>query len=193
MKLSDLFEARNPQLTYTEKQVKGQVDRVILELDKKESEKFTKLGNRYKELTGELDVLLKKREELNADIKGKFDEYFDAEDDVLTRVIDTISVTLTLTKKSSSTKTTVNFEKVLNELILMVPELSDKVEELVKVHSTIKTTDTEAKLRDPVIKEGVVDWVKRMTRKVKDFVMSVTTWAKKYDRRLEALKLELAR
>ena len=191
MKLKDLFEARQPDLTYTEKQVKGQVDRVIVELNAKRSEKFTKLGSRYKMIKEQLEELDDKMKALNAEIKDQFTDYFDAEDEVLTRVIETVSLTLTLTKRSVTTKSEIDYKAVVEGLLEMVPELSDKINDLINVHTAVSERVTQSKLNEPKLKEGVADIWMKIKGFLKSFASKITSWAKGYDQRLKKLQAQL--
>ena len=191
MKLKDLFEARNPELTYTEKQVKGQVDRVIVELNSKHSEKFTKLGSRYKTIKEQLEELDGRMKTLNAEIKDQFADYFDAEDEVLTRVIDTVSLTLTLTKKSVSTKTETDYKAVVEGLLDLVPELSDKINDLINVHTSVSERVTQSKLNEPKLKEGVSDFWLKVKAFLKSFVSKITSWGRSYDVKLKKLQVQI--
>jgi uncharacterized coiled-coil DUF342 family protein len=191
MKLKDLFEARQLGLTYTEKQVKGQVDRVIVELNAKHSEKFTKLGAKYKTLKEQLEDLDTKMKALNAEIKDQFTDYFDAEDEVLTRVIETVSLTLTLTKRSVTTKTEVDYKAVVDGLLEMVPELADKINDLINVHTAVSERVTQSKLNEPKLKEGVSEIWSKIKSFLKSFASKITSWGKGYDRRLKQLQAQL--
>src|SRR5574343_554908 len=139
-----LKEARRPDLDYEEKTVSkkdkitGQiikddagkadkvVDKVIANLAGRESATLTRAFKRYKRL---LDVLKRMEEahvKVNAQMKEELEDYFDAKDNVLTRVIETVSMTATLSKYVAAAdkpkKTEVDYEKVIEQLSALVAE-----------------------------------------------------------------------
>ena len=181
--------ARRSDLTYTEKKVKDKVDRVTVELNGNESGVFTKLASRYDRLGKALAVMKEKRDQLNADIKLKAEQLFDAEDIVLTRVVETVSFTMTISKRSKvAPKTTINYEKIAEELAKLIPdELQSKVDEIVKAYTTI----TEQPDKSPAltvkgkVTEGLLQSIIMM---IGDLLSSIKSWGKSYDAKLNRLK-----
>lgn len=187
---------RRTDLTYLEKKVKGELDRVIVELKGNESGALTRLASRYDRIDKAIKVMGQKRNELNAEIKGKVEDLFAAEDIVLTRVIETVSFTMTVSKKSKvADKVAVDYEAIATELAKLIPdELQAKVDEIVKAYTTItpqpdkspalsvKAKVTEGLLGD--LKASVVSFIKKV-------VKSVASWAPKFDKKLDALKKQL--
>ena len=94
-----LTEARRSDLPYTEKKSKGAIDKVIVTLEGNESGKFTKLAKRFKELREATDELSKTTDELNRDIKEQAIEFFDAADEIHTRIVETVSMTILIGKR----------------------------------------------------------------------------------------------
>ena len=181
--------ARRSDLTYTETKVKDKVDRVTVELNGNESGVFTKLASRYDRLGKALAVMKEKRDQLNADIKLKAEQLFDAEDIVLTRVVETVSFTMTISKRSKvAPKTTINYEKIAEELAKLIPdELQSKVDEIVKAYTTI----TEQPDKSPAltvkgkVTEGLLQSIIMM---IGDLLSSIKSWGKSYDAKLNRLK-----
>jgi chromosome segregation ATPase len=99
MRVSELFEGRIKGATYTTKEVKGKVEKVIAELKGAHSAAWTKISKQYVELDTEIKKLEEQRAELNAELKAKATGVFDTEDEVLTRVVETSQLVLTLSKK----------------------------------------------------------------------------------------------
>ena len=83
---------RKPNLVYTEKKVKKVLDRVTVELTGRQSETCTKLAKKYNEINELEKQLEEMRNSLNTDAKSHVLQYFNAEDEVLTRVIKTVSL-----------------------------------------------------------------------------------------------------
>jgi hypothetical protein len=192
IKEADENRKRRDDLTYTEKEVKKQVDRVIVELNGNESGVLTKLASRYDRLNKAIKVMGEKKNELNADIKEKVEDLFAAEDVVLTRVIETCSFTLTVSKRSKQEdKVTIDYEAIAMELAKLIPdELQAKVDEIVAAYTSIKKQEDKspALAVKAKVNEGLGDLAKSLVALVKKAVKSIASWAKKYDRKLAALK-----
>lgn len=184
---------RRSDLTYVEKKVKDQLDRVIVELNGNESGAITRLASRYDRLDKAIKVMGKKRDELNAKIKGEAEELFAAEDVVLTRVIETVSFTLTVSKKSKvPDKVQVDYESIAAELAKLIPEeLQAKVEEITAAYTKItpQADKSPALSVKAKVNEGLLaDLGAGIVKIVRSLIKSVTSWALKYDRKLAALK-----
>ena len=196
MKFSEfnsLYEASRAEgdVKYTEVKVKGEIARVVAELSGNRSGAFTRLGNRYKKLSDAIEKLSEQRNKLNDEIKGRVEELFDATDVVYTRVVETVSVTATLSKASKGeSKEVVNYEKIAEELAKLIPEeLQSKVEELTRMYTTMKEGSTRAPALRVTVNEGVFD---TLVSKLKGWFGSIIKWASSYDKKLAAIKSQLA-
>lgn len=183
LELLSLKEARDPSLTYTEKKVKEKIDRVILSLQGNQSGKFTKLISNYKKIQKACEALAKKQDELNSHLKEEVEALYDAQDEVYTRVVDTISATLTLSKKQVVTTTKTDYEAVLAKLIEATPELESKIKELVDQFTKVTTTDKSPALRT-TIKEDLKDLAKQLKEMAKEALKSFKAWGKSFDKKL---------
>jgi len=184
---------RRTDLTYIEKKVKDQLDRVIVELNGSESGSLSRLASRYVRLDQAIKVMGKKKDELNAKIKGEVEDLFAAEDIVLTRVIDTVSFTMTVSKKSKSPdKVQVDYESIAKELAKLIPEdLQSKVEEITDAYTKIipQADKSPALSVKAKVTEGVVgDAINKITAIIGKLIKKVTAWATKFDVRLGALE-----
>lgn len=173
-------EARDQNLDYTEKKVKGEIDRVTVELKGNKSGNFTKLIKEYSLLKGKIEDLETKQKELNIKIKAETEELFDSEDVVYTRCIDTVSATLSLSKKTVVTSTKTDYQKVIDAITDLVPSLAEQIQELIDANTKISTTEKSPALRVD-LKEGVWDWLTGVWSKIK-------SWAKGYDKKLDNIK-----
>lgn len=183
-------ESRNPNLEYTEKQVKGNIDRVTVELAGKDSEKFTKLGKKYFELAAGIEAIEKLRLDLNEQIKKEAGELFDATDELYTKVIETSQFTLTVSKKPVATKTvSTNYEKVLDGLLQLMPELTEKVDALKEQYTTIKENPPkDVSLRVAMKESALKDVWQSFKKKWSSFKNSIMSWGTSYDKKLSKLK-----
>jgi predicted nuclease with TOPRIM domain len=192
--LVQLYEARQSDLKYTTKEVKGKIDRVIVQLESGKSAAFTKLSRQYANLNELIEQLEVRKNELNAETKKLVESYFDAEDEVLTRVVETVSMTATLSKLAQPTPK-VDYEQVVEELVKLMPELTEKVSDLKKAATTI------AKPKSPMlsvkvggtVKEGIDTFVDKVKKIAKDLYNSVKSWGKMYDRKLSKVEKMIKR
>lgn len=180
---------RRSDLTYTEKKVKEKLDRVIVELKGNESGALTRLTSRYDRLDKAIKVMGQKRDELNDQIKTEAEELFAAEDEVLTRVIETVSFTLTISKREKQDdKVSIDYEAIAKELaVLLGKELEPKVKEIYEAYTTVtKRPDKSPALRvKSKIEEGLIQSTINLIKKLVD---GIKDWGKKYDKRLDDLK-----
>jgi predicted nuclease with TOPRIM domain len=192
--LVQLYEARQSDLKYTTKEVKGKIDRVIVQLESGKSTAFTKLSRQYANLNELIEQLEVRKNELNAETKKLVESYFDAEDEVLTRVVETVSMTATLSKLAQPTPK-VDYEQVVEELVKLMPELTEKVSDLKKAATTItkpKSPMLSVKVGGTV-KEGIDTFVDKVKKIAKDLYNSVKSWGKMYDRKLSKVEKMIKR
>lgn len=191
MKVTQLLEIRQPALNYKETRAKEKLSRVTLELEGGSSSVITRLAKRYDKIDELTKALRDKRDEVNESIKVLGDELFDAEDALVTRVIETVSYTLMLTaaEKAEQKKPTekINFEAAYGELLKLVPELEEKAKEILKKYTElVPPKDTPVKLTVKAkIKEGLLDSLKSAWR---SFIDSLKNWGRSYDSKLEDIK-----
>ena len=139
-----LGHGRKEDLEYIEKKVKGVVNRVTLELAGSQAGVFTKLGRRYEQLEAALARLQQRRETMNVDLKSRMVEFFDAEDEVLTRVLTTSKIALTLGKMEKRTPPPKFDSKAfLNEIYALADEISDIIPDLGERISQLESKYTE--------------------------------------------------
>lgn len=199
-----LSEARRENLKYTEKVVKNKIDRVIAEVSGNESGVLTRLAARYERLEKAIKRMGEKRSEINEQLKDKVTDLFNAEDIVFTRVVETTSFTMTLSKlvkgADQDPKTVVNYEEIAKELAKLIPdELQAKVDEITALYTQVSiAADKSPALRikgkvDESLNEGVLDIIKGVAAKLMKFAKSAASWAVGYDKKLAALKLKAAK
>ena len=184
---------RRPDLKYTEKIVKNQIDRVIVELNGNESGALTKLADRYDRLSKAIKLMGIKKDELNSDIKSKVEDLFAAEDIILTRVIETVSFTLTVSKKSKvEDKVIVDYKAIAEGLAKMIPdELQSKVEEVKKAYTTIalQADKSPALSVKANVTEGIIGTLtSAIISTIKKTIKSIMSWSTDYNKKLNALK-----
>jgi CRISPR/Cas system CSM-associated protein Csm2 small subunit len=161
-----------------------------------QSGKFTKLISNYKKIQKAVEALAKKQGELNAHMKEEVEDLFDAEDEVYTRVVDTISATLTLSKKQSVTTTKIDYEAILAKITELQPELEEKIKELTTEFTKVTTAEKSPALRTMIKEaESLEEGLKELAKYVKDIakaaLSAIKGWGKSYDKKLEKIVAEL--
>lgn len=194
-----LLEARDPKLTYKTK-TKGKdaakvIDKVILELEGNQSGVMSKLTSRYHRLDKAVKLMAEKKLELNAKIKDTVEGLFDAEDVLYTRIVETVSMTITLSKaekaETKQPKIVVDYKAIVQALSEMSDELAEKVKEVTMLYTvSVPPEDTPVALRvKSKLEEGVmVDGWKKFKSLLTKSVKSLTSWALKYDKKILAIK-----
>lgn len=188
-----LDEARRGDLKYTEKQVKGALDRVSTALAGTEAANMTKLAKRYARLEVSMKALKEKHDELNQRLKGEVSELFNAEDVVLTRVVETAQFTLTMAKEIKKADTTeVDYASIVTALSALISEdLQPAVEKIIeKFTKTVPAKEPAKRLTvsKEIMNEGLLDTIKRMAA---SFLKSIKSWAARYDTKLQKLEQQL--
>ena len=181
-----LYEARQAGVKYSEKQVKGVLDRVTATLAGSDAANMTKLAKRYARLEASMKAMKEKHDELNARLKGDVADLFEAEEVVLTRVVETAQFTLTLAKEIKKADTTeVDYASIIAALSALIPdELQAKVEAITAKYTKVVPAKDPIKrlsVSKEVVKEGLWDWVK-------GFMASIMSWAARYDAKLDRLR-----
>lgn len=191
MLVAHLTEARQSDVSYTEKRVKGALQKVTAALEGGNSGAMTRLTKRYARLDDQAKRMKEKRDELNAQIKDIGDRLFDAEDALATRIIETVSYTVMLTaaekaEQKSPTKR-IDFESAYGELAKLLPELSDAASKiLAKYTELIPAKDTPVGLRVKAkVDESIATVVRAAMTK---FMTWIKSWTSSYDAKLDAIK-----
>lgn len=194
MKVSELLiEERQKDFKYTEKRVKNALDKVILELEGSDSGAMSRLMTRYQRLDKSAKLLKERRDAVNAQVKDVADRLFDAEDAVATRIIETVSYTVMLTKatRAADKEPTqkIDFESAFSELARLVPQLTEQVDAIRQKYTTLeqpKDTPSALKVTDKkTVKEGLIGTA---VSAIKNFVKDLFNWGREYDAKLDAFR-----
>ena len=195
MKVSELLvEERNKDWKYTEKRVKGALNKVILELEGSDSGAMSRLMTRYKRLDRQWKLMEERRNEVNRQVKDVADRIFDAEDALATRVIETVSYSVMLTKATPASEKEatkkVDYESAYAALARLVPELEEKAKAILEQYTElVPPKDTPSALKyTPKLEEGVADTIKGWVAKAKAFVKEMFSWGREYDAKLDAFR-----
>lgn len=200
-----LAEARRQDLVYQEKKVKDKIEKTKETLDKvsvsltgAESGTFTKLIKDYVSIEKDIENLSEKRGKLNAEMKDRAEDLFDATDIYATRIIETTSATLQLSKAALAKRgdDKVDYEAAFRALLELMPELKEKGEELIKAYTTpgelgkpkasaltIKDVKEAVEL-DEAVAQNLFKLFSDTFRKLK---RAFTVWGRQYDSKLKRI------
>ena len=176
--LIDLFEARLPDIEYqeTEKQV-------IAVLKSYNSQVYTKLAQKFEriaQLEEEIKIL---KDEVKQATRDDVASLFNAEDAAKTRIIETLSVVLQLSKDPEPTKAP-KYKEILEEISKqLTPELIVVLEQLKKTMVTVTQKAAGLKIK-PLDEDNESQLFARVNQ-------LVTNWGERYDQKLDALKAQL--
>ena len=170
---------RNSLMTNEEITYSKTADKVIANLTSHDSAAFTRLANQIKKMQVLEDDIKKIKEDIKTATKQDIQSLFDAEDAIKTRVVETVSFSLVLSKDPKPSET-VKYKEVLEELSKnLTPDLIAKLEELKKKYVTV--TQKSASL---TLKESIFDTLKT-------FFKSIVSWGNSFDSKLAKLKKKL--
>lgn len=204
-------EARQPSDTieYTDT-VANKIEKVTATLRGHDSAKYTVLANKLEEISRLTTEIKKLQGEVKAETKELIVDLFDAADAAKTRVVETVSVTLQLSKDPKPTET-IQYAKVLDalekhltpELITVLTRLKEdfksttqKSPSLELIRGTkVPMTDvevvktTKGKGKGKGVKEaGVFDTVWAWLKPLKETATLIKRWATNYDKKLLQLR-----
>ena len=198
MKLSMLVEARVPGVSYTVKETKKGIERVTAKLEGSSSATLSRMAKRYVRLESSLEAMQKARDAMNERLKDEVSNLFEPEEAVLTRVVETVSFSLTMAKeieKEVPESVKRDYEKIAAELTKLIPEeLQSKIEEITALYSTITPASTKPgikKLSVSALDEGLLTTVKKVVAAVTKALRQFRTWATSYDNKIDDLKNRL--
>jgi len=177
-RLLTLFEARGPNFNYEELE-----DKVIVQLRSHDSRAYTLLAqkvDRVKQLKEEVKVL---EDEIKQSTRENIADLFSAEDAVKTRIVQTMSLILQLSKDPEATVAP-KYKDILEALTVhLTPELILVLEQLKKTMVTV--TQKSAGLKIKNLDEDLVGNL------FADLNNIIADWATGYDQELARLQQEL--
>lgn len=193
--LNLLTEARRSDLPYTEKKVKQAIDKVTVTLSGNQSGKFTKLAKQFKELKEKTEELQSQTNALNAEIKEEAIDLFDAADEVYTRIVETVSMTILIGKRQpdSIEKTEkINYEQIIKDITALVPDLTEQIDQIIQANTQVeeklkvaKAPQLRVDLKEDFSFESIVKFVKSIGKKL---VQSIKNWGRDYDKKVKSLR-----
>lgn len=167
-----------------EDNIERTADRAIINLKGAESMVYTKLAQKVERISQLEQEIKQLKLEVKADTREHVSDLFKAEDETRTRVVNTVSFILTLSKTPKPTET-VQYSKVLTELEQhLTPDLISILTDLKEKFTTITQKEPSLKITSKV-NEGVWDKTKNYFSRYLNFIVA---WAGSYDKKLAKLK-----
>jgi uncharacterized protein (UPF0335 family) len=190
MLLQNLFESQRP--VNTNISFEDSAEKVIATLKSYNSAEYTRLANRVEEVS-RLEAEIKQiKEEVKGMVREHVAALFAADDAAKTRVVDTVSFIMTMSKDPKATES-YQYAKVLEELTNhLTPELITVLSEIKSRFKTITQKEPSLKIarkEKPELDEGFLSAFRAHYGK---FLRTIMDWGKKYDSKLENLKQQLA-
>lgn len=193
-----LKEARRSDLTYTEKKVKGEVDKVITELKGSESAQATILAKRLHNLNVALKKMDEKRKEYNEKLTNEVEQLFDQSADIVyTRVVKTASFMIQVAKQEQAKeKVEVDYESIYKELANLIPaHLLPAVDQLFDTYTRKWTPDPKKpSLRVSPIEEAsaasgkLMSFLEKIVASAKGLLKRMKEWGSSYDAELKDIQ-----
>lgn len=164
-------------------------NRAIIMLQGKDSEIYTKLAVKLQKIQDLEDEAKKLKKEVKDETRTYIEDLFTSDDVIYTRVVETVSVIFTLSKKPEAS-TTPQYKTILEELIqFLTPELQKKLEELKALYST--TVEKQASLRFTRKLEFADTELEDFLILLRNFKEEVLDWANAYDHALQDISERL--
>lgn len=156
-------------------------DKVIANLSQHDSAAYTRLASKIEEMQQLEEDIKKIKDDIKQATRDDIQALFNAEDKVMTRVVETTSFILQLSKDPKPTET-VKYREVLDELTKnLTPELIEQLENLKKKF----TTETQ---RNPSLTMTRVKLKETFFDSLKSFYNAIVAWATTFDKKLAKLK-----
>lgn len=161
-------------------------DKVVAELKSHNSAMYTRLANKVEEMDRLSDEIKNIKAEIKTMVKQNIADLFAAEHVTKTRIVDTVSFIMTLSKDPKPTET-YQYAKIIEALSEhLTPELIMILEDIKSKYKTVTQKEPSLKVqRKEDLKESYLDKIKGHLRKFRTFVES---WATGYDKKLFDLK-----
>lgn len=185
---------------YSAEETKGQITKVIANLQAAPSARYTKLGRNLMAIERYSARVAELKEAVKQDTRELIADLFNAEDAARTRVVETVSFAFQLTKDPKATET-IQYKKVLDELEAhLTPELIGVLRALEGKYKTVTQkapalSYTDKRPKEESVTEGSVALEEGFADKLKSYLHKflgwVQSWGKKYDAKLAKLKASI--
>lgn len=184
--LQRLDESRisDPNVSYEDME-----DKVIARLSSYNSKSYTHLAKRIEQIKVMEAEMKKYKDEVKSMVRENIADLFNAEDAVKTRVVDTVSFIMSITKDPAPTES-YKYAQIINDLSeQLTPELLKVLNDLKTKYKTITQKEAALKVQP---KESISESLNEsLASYFKQFFAFITRWCSSYDAKLSALKQQV--
>lgn len=181
------------------------MDKVVAKIPGGKSAPITKVIKEFDAIKSEMDACQAKLEKVKEKVKTEIDqEFFDASDMVLTRVIETATMTLQFAKVTppkserkiaGGEKVELVFDEILKlikdtKLAAQVTALKDSLYEI-KETASVWRMPTVKPLEEGIVKDALSKMVSYLSGVFSKLFTSIKNWSDKFDSKSEATKEKL--
>lgn len=187
-----ISQARHSDLEYTETQVKGKLTQVATKVSGPLAAKVNKIYEGIESRRVLMKQYKAQTDELTDEAKKLAADFFDEDDKVLTRIINTNKYTLKFSKvlTETVTKTTKDVDKLeqlVEEIGTLIAEqedeLSKKIKDMIANCQYIKETIETKKSPEKVLTEAVSSLLEKLLNKLNAFKNKVVEFIESFDAR----------
>lgn len=185
---------RRGDLTYEEQRKKktNELEKLVVKLTGSESGQLTKLAKTYEKIQKALDLMAKKKDSLNTDMKNMVEPFWNAEDALVTRVIETAQLAVQLAKTTppkEKREVSVNHEAVAKALAELVSEeLKPKIDEIYKQFTTEIVTPAGIQKSPGLSVKPLEEGLKETASKIKAWIKGIGSWIVGFDKKFSKIK-----
>lgn len=148
------------------------------------SQIYTNLAKKLEDIKQLSDDLAKLKDEVKQETRDHIADLFAAEDETRTRVVETVSFTMSLSAKPKATESYKYAEIVKALESDLTPELLTVLKALKEKFKTVTQKESSLKVE---LKEGIWDTI---INGIRSFYSAITKWCSSYDKKLAKLKAE---
>lgn len=162
---------------------------VIAKATGRDSEILTKIGKKLLHIEQMEREIKEMKKQLKDEIRNeKVFEIFDqAEDELKTRKIETLSLLIVISKKPKP-RESYSYKSVIEELVSLFPEIEQKYSELLEKYKTVTELDPTVSVT-PYFKESIGRKTLNLITSLKSwFSKSIESWAAKFDQKLSRIR-----
>ncbi|VVC05571.1 Uncharacterised protein [uncultured archaeon] len=182
-------ESENPDVSYEEVVSKGVLSKIIAHLKGNTSGKYSRLAQNLVKMRQLQEDIAQIKKDIDLDARQTIADVFNAEDEIYTRVVDTISFIVKITAKPKPA-VTYEYSKILAILEKeLTPELLKRLYELKDIYSKetqkASTLSYEPKIKEALEQDGIFS---KLASIFKHYLDLVLRWGKVYDEKLSTLE-----
>lgn len=158
-----------------------EVEKLIMSFSGSSSGEMTRLINKFVETYELLKDAQESHEAVKEVLKDKINKSFEEEERFITRIIQTVKYTLTVskyTREKTEEVTEVNYNEVIKELMEVFPDIKEGLKDIIKKHTEVKTKfkkeiSGSIKYSHIDVNEGITELLKGTVSAMKEIFTSL--------------------